>query len=461
MANSQQCSIVYNNFISNRYSVALECCINFEVSNNFFLGSFNAGLGLLMTSNTSHVYYGSLGGITPNDSITKTFWNDSPLIMRNLFSGVGSFGILDYGSSAEGIRDIENNVFYTNNPSPGLNYGYCGRNAESLRFVNNWFENTAYPIASFSTNAAYNSQYKLFVNPTYQPSGTLNLTSMPDGYGYSYVAENNHFANTLRNQFLDGVTGQSQIGTNIIQGLGGGTYAKGISDVVIGARGSGYTNGAPLVFSGGSGSGAAGYVLTSGGEIIQCVITNPGSGYTVLPTVSVAGGTGASFTVYTGSHIVNYQGRGSILDMGESLVSTITSPQIYKITPYNGYQSTANLAQNFTTYTPTITSSSGTLGNVSVSVGRWIKTGNLVFFSINYTITDIGTASGAILFSLPTTANVIGAGGGSGFYGGATALAGQFYFGYLDRMQFATGRTNLFDVGAASGNVAGWYYDGV
>lgn len=51
-----------------------------------------------------------------------------------------------------------------------------------------------------------------------------------------------------------------------------------------------------LSFSGGAGSGAAGFAECAGGIIVAVCLTNTGTGYTSAPTVSVSGGSGASIT---------------------------------------------------------------------------------------------------------------------------------------------------------------------
>lgn len=64
------------------------------------------------------------------------------------------------------------------------------------------------------------------------------------------------------------------------------------------AFGSGYTPGTstPVSFTGGDGTGAAGYALVSNSGLVRAiVITNKGTGYTVAPTVTI-GGTGSGAT---------------------------------------------------------------------------------------------------------------------------------------------------------------------
>lgn len=65
--------------------------------------------------------------------------------------------------------------------------------------------------------------------------------------------------------------------------------------------GTGYTSQPAVTISGGSGSGATAYAVVSGGQVVQIVLTNPGTGY--LPTdqltvsISGGGGSGATATV--------------------------------------------------------------------------------------------------------------------------------------------------------------------
>ncbi|WP_051960439.1 hypothetical protein [Devosia riboflavina] len=75
---------------------------------------------------------------------------------------------------------------------------------------------------------------------------------------------------------------------------------RGLVDPVITAPGDGGANGTfPLIFTGGTGSGAAGTFTVTGGALTAIAITNPGS-YTVKPTLTLtnsAGLTGATASV--------------------------------------------------------------------------------------------------------------------------------------------------------------------
>lgn len=56
----------------------------------------------------------------------------------------------------------------------------------------------------------------------------------------------------------------------------------------------------------------------------------------------------------------------------------------------------------FTPYTPTVSAESGTFGTASAT-GRYQRTGKRVDFWIQVTVTAVGTATGAVLASLPVT----------------------------------------------------------
>lgn len=89
----------------------------------------------------------------------------------------------------------------------------------------------------------------------------------------------------------------------------------GIRLVTVTSGGSGYAGTTTVSFSGGGGSGLAGYPVISGGVISQIVITNWGTGYTSAPSYSFAstgGGSGAalSFTLMN-SPLLNISAGGA------------------------------------------------------------------------------------------------------------------------------------------------------
>ena len=72
--------------------------------------------------------------------------------------------------------------------------------------------------------------------------------------------------------------------------------AGAITYIEVTAGGSGYTHASNVTVTDADGSGFVGYPIVSGGAIIGVYIAHPGSGYTA-PSVSVSGGTGATFSV--------------------------------------------------------------------------------------------------------------------------------------------------------------------
>jgi len=93
------------------------------------------------------------------------------------------------------------------------------------------------------------------------------------------------------------VTGNTNI-TNIFT-VSANSYNGKVRSVVIANQGSGYTQSNPpsVSFSGGGGTGAAGFAQVSiDGKVVGVVMTNYGSNYTSAPTVSITGGTGIGAT---------------------------------------------------------------------------------------------------------------------------------------------------------------------
>jgi hypothetical protein len=79
---------------------------------------------------------------------------------------------------------------------------------------------------------------------------------------------------------------------------------QSVQSVTVTGGGTGYTSASVLSFSGGGGSGAAGYPIIVGGVIVAIIMTNPGSGYTSDPTPAVSVGSGATFTVTRGGTVL-------------------------------------------------------------------------------------------------------------------------------------------------------------
>jgi hypothetical protein len=131
-----------------------------------------------------------------------------------------------------------------------------------------------------------------------------------------------------------------------IKGVIAPATGSGVTSVALGGTLTGYI-GAPVVkFSGGSGTGAAGYANfdPTTGTITGITITSPGSGYTVAPTITLLGGSATNGT-----------GSAAGAATATATIGTITSGGL----TFTGSGTTTLTAAN--TYTGSTTISGGTL----------------------------------------------------------------------------------------------------
>lgn len=83
---------------------------------------------------------------------------------------------------------------------------------------------------------------------------------------------------------LSGGGGQGALAISLVNNF--------IASVQVSAAGTGYTSAPTVVFTGGTGTGAAGTATISGGGVSGVTVTSPGTGYLVPPTISFTGGGG-------------------------------------------------------------------------------------------------------------------------------------------------------------------------
>ena len=248
LANCQRVSLVNNTINGGRYSVVTECCIHTFFERNTFSAYVNGGIGMLMSSDTARVYYGSLGGVTPNDAPASTYWNDSPLIMANAFasSTVGGLAhILDMGSAAEGIRNIQGNYFF-NNSNTYNQYGILSRGGQ-ITLISNWFENINFPVRILSSNVSEGGSTTTLTGVTgAQPSGTYQIGTIVDGYAYAGTFTGNFTARAINDYNLSGITGgPCFIGQNLYTGTTGAviTSSQSGNQMIVDAGNGGILNG--------------------------------------------------------------------------------------------------------------------------------------------------------------------------------------------------------------------------
>lgn len=217
LANCQRVAIRDCQFTGGRYGVAMECCINTIIEHNHFYRFINAGIGLIMSGDTTRVWYGSA---TP----ANTYWNDSPQILGNGFATDLSNGqlamILDMGSQSESIRYVCNNYFYSGTNAQ-CQYGIVARNS-NYNLESNWFENINYPVRFLSTNANEGGAGTTLTGVTAaQPSGTYTVGTFVDGFAYTGTIQNNYTVLAVNDFDVSGINGPCLISGNLSSGSTG------------------------------------------------------------------------------------------------------------------------------------------------------------------------------------------------------------------------------------------------
>lgn len=176
--------------------------------------------------------------------------------------------------------------------------------------------------------------------------------------------------------------------------------SQGLLTITVTGGGSGYTNGnQALVFSGGGGSGATGYVTVAAGGVQAgtAVITNRGTGYTSAPSATVATGSGATFTITVGST------EGSIVSN-----TTTHQPNYYNGTNYVPLGGVSGYTH--TIFTPTtgqtitlinnqynIVNPAGALLALTVNLPSTPSNNDVVYIKTTQAITTVTYANGTVV----------------------------------------------------------------
>ena len=79
------------------------------------------------------------------------------------------------------------------------------------------------------------------------------------------------------------------------------------------------------------------------------------------------------------------------------------------------------------TWASTITSSGGSITSYTLNRAAYVKIGNTVYFNVDVSITNVGTASGALRFTLPFTTTA-----SNGVYGREYGFSGYGLLGAMD-----------------------------
>jgi len=165
---------------------------------------------------------------------------------------------------------------------------------------------------------------------------------------------------------------------------------KSVQQVVITNPGAGYTLAPTLQVTGGGGAGAAGTVFIGDGAVGIVTLTDAGSGYTTAPTVTITG-PGAGGTTATAEAVVSSAGTVTSINITNAGSAYTSSPTITIGNP------ALNNSGNFK-FNEIVT---GSITGVKGRVRTWSATTNVLevanvsgMFSIGESIT--GNSSGAV-----------------------------------------------------------------
>ena len=166
------------------------------------------------------------------------------------------------------------------------------------------------------------------------------------------------YGNTTPSAYITNET----VGLFLIDGTEEHAGSDNVTDVSIITGGTGYREAPGVTFSGGGGSGAAATATISGGVVTKIVVTNVGSSYETVPTVSVQVPvlTVTSSSVNLTSDTINYASHGQANSAavvynnggGTSIVGLTSGVTYYVTSPVtNSFKlatSAANAANNVT-----------------------------------------------------------------------------------------------------------------
>ena len=219
------------------------------------------------------------------------------------------------------------------------------------------------PIGSIVTNlkSGANSYDHSFVRAT-----AAGYPALSESTGNAYVTGDDPAYTHDGYLYCDGTIYNISDYPGLFQIVGtkyGGRTSNGI-DIVNG--GSGYTTSSVVTVtaapSGGVDIAASVGSVDTNGKILTITVTNSGGGYTALPTVSVAGGTGATFAVRmtdltaTGGASLQPISTVNVLDFwGDPYLGTFGVPDL--------------IAKKVVGNGPVYGANSPTIGNVSISTG--------------------------------------------------------------------------------------------
>jgi hypothetical protein len=217
-------------------------------------------------------------------------------------------------------------------------------------------------------NALKNTYRYEFINGTFQiaEGSEIMITSLQIPYSWFNITtrnNNNSFRfhwpspNVQSITLTNGGSGYQTapsvqiVGANTTQATATCTIAGPVSSFTITAGGTGYQAVSGLLISGGGGSGATATIVRTGTTITGVTITNPGSGYTSPPTVTITSSIGflnvtAGGTGYTGTATVTITGGGGTGAAGSVTVVGGVVTALTITAPGSGYTSAPTVTIN-------------------------------------------------------------------------------------------------------------------
>ncbi len=154
---------------------------------------------------------------------------------------------------------------------------------------------TGYKAGSSSIGITDDKGAKCSFSPTFSVGSQLSTITVAAGNGGAYMSQ--------PSATLGGTTPASPNSPTLptLTALPNpwSAAASSVTAVNVTSAGTGYTPGThyPLTFTGGGGTGAAGYAVGGGTFVVSALnLTNGGAGYTSAPTVTISGGGGTGAT---------------------------------------------------------------------------------------------------------------------------------------------------------------------
>jgi len=222
----------------------------------------------------------------------------------------------------------------------------------------------------------------------FNTEGSIRLITLSDrGGGYSAIPT---IGISSVAQGVTGILTASMISGINVCNLNISDNLKSVQKVLITNPGSGYTVAPTLQITGGGGSGAAGTAFIGDGTVGVVTITSEGSGYTTAPTVTITGPVGVGTTA-TAEAVVSSAGTITSINLTNAGAGYTSSPTITIGDP--SLDNSGNFAFN-EVITGSITGVTGRVRTWNASTNVLEVTNVSGMFSIGEDLT--GSSTGAV-----------------------------------------------------------------